>query len=72
MATMTVLDGAAVSYQVIFTKADKTTADALARQIAASQAELTQRPAAHPQVLVTSALEGRGVPELRAALAALA
>ena len=47
-------------------------ANRLARQIAASQAELTQRPAAHPQILVTSALEGRGVPELRAALAALA
>ena len=69
---MTVLDGAAVSYQAIFTKADKTTADALARQIAASQAEGAQRPAAHPQIRLTSALEGRGVPELRAALAAFA
>jgi GTP-binding protein len=69
---MTVLDGAAVSYQVIFTKSDKTTADALARQIAASQSELARRPAAHPQILATSALAGRGVPELRAALAALA
>jgi GTP-binding protein len=66
---MTVLDGAAVSYQVIFTKADKTTA---ARQIAASQSELARRPAAHPEVLATSALAGRGVPELRAALAAFA
>ncbi len=69
---MTVLDGAAVSYQVIFTKADKTTAEALARQIDASQKDLARRPAAHPEILATSALEGRGVPALRAALAALA
>jgi hypothetical protein len=33
---------------------------------------LAKRPAAHPEVLVTSAHSGRGIDELRGALAALA
>jgi GTP-binding protein len=66
------LDAAAVSYQVVLTKADKVEAGALAARLAALTAELTQHPAAHPQIIVTSAHAGDGIPELRAALAALA
>lgn len=71
-AVMTLLDEAAVSYQVVLTKADKASADALAGTRAATAGRLAKRPAAHPEVLVTSARSGRGIDELRAALAALA
>jgi GTP-binding protein len=70
-AIMAVLDTAAMSYQVILTKADKA-APALASVQAAAAAELAKRPAAHPEVLPTSARTGAGIAELRAALAALA
>jgi GTP-binding protein len=66
------LDAAAVSYQVVLTKADKVPADALAARLAAVTAELAQHPAAHPEIIVTSAHAGDGIPALRAALAALA
>jgi GTP-binding protein len=66
------LDAAAVSYQVVLTKADKVPADALATRLAAVTAELGQHPAAHPEIIVTSAHAGDGIPALRAALAALA
>ncbi len=70
-AIMAVLDTAAVSYQIILTKADKA-APALASVQAAAAAELAKRPAAHPEVLATSARTGAGIAELRAALATLA
>jgi len=68
---MTELDRAAVSYQLVLTKADKTTPAVLARQLAAVTAEAARHKAAHPMVLVTSALDGRGLPELRSELASL-
>ncbi len=68
---MAALDTAAVSYQVVLTKADKTPPEALRRVVAATRTELAKRPAAHPQVRVTSARTAAGVAELRAALAAL-
>ena len=70
--TMDVLDVAAVPYQVVLTKADKvkpTAADGVRRAVAAA---IAKRPAAHPEVMVTSAEKGEGLPALRAALAALA
>ena len=69
-AVMARLDAAAVSYQVVLTKADK--ADALADIRAAIAGALGTHPAAHPEVLHTSALAGTGIAELRARLAALA
>ena len=59
--TMTLMDEAAISYQAVLTKADKPKA-----------AELAKRPAAYPQVIVTSARTGAGIPELRTAVASLA
>lgn len=69
-STMAVLDEAAVSYQIVLTKADKAT------RIEAMRADLgralARRPAAHPEVIATSALKGDGIAPLRAAIAALA
>jgi GTP-binding protein len=70
--TMTLLDEAAVSYQAVLTKADKPKASELEAVIAQVRAELAKRPAAFPQVIVTSSRMGDGVPELRAAVAELA
>jgi GTP-binding protein len=69
---MKLLDEAAVSYQAVLTKADKTSGAGLEKMAAETAAELARHPAAHPRVLVTSARDGAGIAELRAALAALA
>jgi len=68
---MTLLDKAAQSYQVVLTKADHVAAPALATRIAEIATQIAKHPAAHPEVMTTSARTGLGVPELRAALAAL-
>ncbi len=68
---MTMLDKAAVSYQAVLTKADKPKSGDLAEVIRETEAELRKHPAAHPIVLATSAVEGRGIEELRAAIAEL-
>jgi GTP-binding protein len=70
--TMTLLDEAAVSYQVVLTKADKPKATELAAIQETVAAELAKRPAAYPQLITSSARFGSGIPELRAAIAALA
>ena len=62
------MDEAAVSYQAVLTKADKPKAAELASDHRRrSRAELAKRPAAYPEVIVTSARNGAGIPELRAA-----
>jgi GTP-binding protein len=68
---LSVLDRAAVSYQVVLTKADAVKAEALATLARQTQAALARHPAAHPQLLATSSRSGLGVPELRAAIAQL-
>ena len=68
---MTLLGQSAISFQVVLTKADKPKASGLVAAIEATQAELAQHPAAYPEILVTSSETGRGVPELRAAIAGL-
>jgi len=63
---MTMLDGAAVNYQIVLTKADKikkTEAEATRDKVLA---ELKKHPAAHPVIRLTSAEKGWGLPELRA------
>ena len=69
---MDMLDESAVVYQVVLTKADKIPAKALEAVVAETVRGLLKRPAAHPVVLPVSAFEGSGIPELRAAVAALA
>lgn len=68
---MTLLDEAAVSYQAVLTKADKPKASELASVIEKVAGELAKHPAAYPELLVTSARLGTGIPELRAAIASL-
>jgi GTP-binding protein len=62
------LDNAAVSYRLVLTKADKIKASELVEVTARTEAEARKRPAAHPDLLVTSAEKGMGIPELRAAV----
>lgn len=71
---MDMLDAAAVSYQIVLTKADKLgkSADAAAAVARDVAAEIRGRPAAHPDVLVTSSETGDGIDALRIALATLA
>jgi GTP-binding protein len=64
------LDEAAVSYQIVLTKADQVST-ALAPTIAAVGAAIARRPAAFPEIIATSAHEGTGIGELRAAIARL-
>lgn len=66
LEAMGLLDKAAVVYQVVLTKADKIKPGQLQRMIAATQAELAKRPAAHPEVLATSSEKNTGLSELRA------
>jgi GTP-binding protein len=69
---MKMLDGAAVSYQAVLTKTDKAKPDALAALRDSLGAELAKHPAAHPQIIATSAVDGDGIEALRTALASVA
>jgi GTP-binding protein len=60
------LDLAAVSYQVVLTKADKIKAHERETMREATLKAISKRPAAFPAVAVTSAEKGVGLPELRA------
>jgi GTP-binding protein len=70
-AIMKLLDEAAQSYQLVLTKCDKLRAPDLGAVIRALGAEIAGRGACHPEVIATSAETGAGIPELRAALAAV-
>ena len=65
------LDKAAVSYQVVLTKADQVKASELAARTDEVAAALARQPAAFPQVIATSSRTGDGIAELRAAMAQL-
>ncbi|HEX6741477.1 MAG TPA: ribosome biogenesis GTP-binding protein YihA/YsxC [Sphingomicrobium sp.] len=65
---MDMLDGAAVSYHLVLTKADKVKPTELAKTFAATSAEAAKRPAAHPTVFTTSSETGSGIAELRTAI----
>ncbi|MDA0261793.1 MAG: ribosome biogenesis GTP-binding protein YihA/YsxC [Proteobacteria bacterium] len=68
---MSVLDAAAVTYQIVLTKIDKVKSRR-EQIIQAVSDELIGHPAAFPTVWPTSAAQGDGIAELRAGLAALA
>lgn len=67
------LDKAAVSYQIVLTKADKIAREAdgkpIATMVAATAEAIRKRPAAHPIVRVTSSEKGWGMDELRSEIA---
>ena len=63
-------DTAAVSYQIVLTKADKLKAAEVEDVVARTLGAVAKRPAAYPRVLATSAEKGTGIPELRAEIVA--
>ncbi len=69
---MTLLDTAAVGYQVVLTKVDKLTPGALAARMEATTKILKTHPAALPEPIATSARNGDGIAQLRAEIAMLA
>jgi GTP-binding protein len=66
LEAMEAFDLAAVSYQVVLTKADKLKARDIIQVTAETMKKIARRPAAFPRVLATSAEKGTGIPELRA------
>ena len=67
-AVLKTLDEAAVSYQIVLTKADQVKKSELEKRVTDTAAALAKRPAAFPEILITSSREGNGMPELRAAI----
>lgn len=68
---MDVFDEAAVSYQIVLTKADKIKPPAVARVSGETLAAIAKRPAAFPRLVATSSAKGDGIDTLRAEIAAL-
>jgi len=68
---MDLLDRAAVTFQVVVTKADKIGAKALEQTLDQVRRELARHAAAFPELLVTSSETGLGIPELRALIATM-
>jgi GTP-binding protein len=70
--TIKLIDQAAVSYQIVLTKADKLKKAEFDAVISATAEGIAKRAAAHPVILATSADTGVGIDALRAEIAALA
>ena len=68
---MTLLDRAAVTFQVVMTKTDKVKGAALDASLAATRAALAKHPAAYPELILTSSEKGEGIAALRAVIASL-
>jgi GTP-binding protein len=69
---MDLMDESGLSYQVVMTKADRLKPAELARMRGRLAATLGKRPACHPDILVTSAVDGTGIADLRQELASFA
>ena len=70
--TMKRLDDAAVSFQIVLTKADEPAPAELEETIAAVAGAAAKHTAAHPDIIATSSRNGTGIEALRTVLAALA
>ena len=70
-AVLETLDKAAVSYQVVLTKADELKKGELERRVAETGAAIAKNAAAFPEIIATSSRTGLGMPELRAGIARL-
>ena len=62
------LDKAAVSYQIVLTKADKLHPSKVQPLIQATLDKIRRSPAAYPEVLATSSEKGEGLQEVHAAI----
>jgi GTP-binding protein len=70
-AILDTLGKAAVSYEIVLTKCDQISDEALAERVEDIQAAMRKRPAAFPALIATSARTGAGIENLRAAIARL-
>ena len=68
---MELLDEVALSYQIVMTKADEVKAAELEVNRARLAIQLERRPAAHPEIIITSSHSRAGIDQLRIELAAL-
>jgi len=69
LTVMNELDKSAVSYQIVMTKADKPSVSELQEAETATRAAIAKRPAAHPELIVTSSETKFGIDILRAEIA---
>ncbi|WP_375268552.1 ribosome biogenesis GTP-binding protein YihA/YsxC [Phenylobacterium sp.] len=67
---MDAFDTAAVSYQIVLTKADKLKPAEVEAMCEKTLRAIAKRPAAFPRVIATSSEKGQGLAELRAEIAA--
>jgi GTP-binding protein len=68
---MSLLDSAAVTFQVVMTKADKVKDKERAKIMDQVRSKLSKHPAAFPEIVLTSSEKGDGIPTLRALIANL-
>ena len=69
---MEMLDDAAVTYQLVLTKTDKIKRGELDKVMRRTSRTINKRPAAHPELMVTSSEKNTGLEDLRAEIATLA
>jgi GTP-binding protein len=70
-AILDTLSRAAISHEIVLTKCDQLKPSQLAARVEGVKAAIKKRPAAFPDVIVTSSHSGDGVADLRAAIARL-
>jgi GTP-binding protein len=70
-AVLKTLDVAAVSYQIVLTKADMLSQTEISERLEKTMEAIKRRPAAFPEILLTSSRTGAGMGELRATIARL-
>lgn len=68
---LSLLDKAAVTFQVVLTKTDKVKGKDLTAVLAQVRQALGKHPAAYPEIVLTSAEKGDGIASLRAIMATL-
>lgn len=68
---MSLLDSAAVTFQVVMTKADKVKEKDRAKIMDQVRSKLSKHPAAFPEIVLTSSEKGDGIPTIRALIANL-
>ncbi|WP_293573049.1 ribosome biogenesis GTP-binding protein YihA/YsxC [Phaeobacter sp.] len=68
---MALLDSAAVTFQVVMTKADKVKEKDRAAVLDQVRSALSKHPAAYPEIVLTSSEKGDGIATLRAIIAGL-
>lgn len=68
---MSLLDSAAVTFQVVMTKVDKLKRGTLDSSLEKTRAALARHPAAYPELILTSSEKGEGIATLRAIIASI-